>query len=420
MKLPSSSTLASNPKVMLSELECLSPPNSADVIVAGALAVDLSCNFDGNRESSHSPLLETSNPATITQTLGGVGQNIATTLHYLGTSVRLCSVVADDIAGSSALAMLSERGLSSKGIKKVKDGWRTAQYVAVNNAQRQLVLAMADMKILEGISDFDMSWKSYLNICNPKWLVVDANWDGSTLHKWIVAGRASGAMVAYEPVSVEKSKRLFAPGEMFKRNLAAVPHHIINLATPNSMELASMYAAAKAAELFERSDWWQIVDAMDLSSSGSRDKLVATTNAKLVDEGIPQQSIQLLPFIPSIATKLGRNGVLLTQLLRPGDDRLTSPAFAPYILTRSDGLDHNEVVGGVYMRLFSAAEQVPEDEIQSVNGVGDTFLGVLIAGLARKTPKELANLIDVAQRGSVLTLKSKEAVSPKISTLNFS
>lgn len=412
MKLSSPSVLAS-PK-----LERLSDSHSVDVVVAGALAVDLSCDFDDNRECSISPQLHTSNPATITQTLGGVGQNIATTLHYLGTPVRLFSIVADDIAGSSALAMLSERGLSSTGIK-IKTGLRTAQFVAVNNAQRELVLAMADMKILERLSDFDMSWKSYLNICKPKWLVVDANWDESTLHKWIVAGRASGAMVAYEPVSIAKSKRLFTQGD-FRRNLAAFPHHTVDLATPNSMELASMYAAAKAAQLFERDDWWQIIDAMGLSSSGSRDRLMATTNPTLVDEGVPQQSIQLLPFIPSIATKLGHKGVLLTQLLSPDDDRLTSSAFAPYILGRSNGPDHRGVVGGVYMRWFRAAEQVLEDEIRGVNGAGDTFLGVLIAGLVRRNTKELVDLIDIAQQGSVMTLKSREAVSPKISTLRFS
>lgn len=416
----SSSAVASNPSVISSKLERLSRSCSADVVVAGALAIDLSCDLDRNRESSINPQLQTSNPATITQTLGGVGQNIATTLHYLGTSVRLCSIVADDIAGSTALAMLSERGLSCTGIKTIKNGWRTAQYVAINNSQRELVLAMADMKILERVLDFDLSWISYLNTCKPKWLVVDANWDESTLHKLIIAGRASGAMVAYEPVSIAKSKRLFALTGEFKGTLMAVPNHSINLSTPNNWELASMHAAAKAAELFERDDWWQIIDAMGLSSSGSREKLVAATNAKLVDEGIPQQIIQLLPFIPSIATKLGRNGVLLTQLLPPSDDRLTSPAFSPYILSRSAGPDHKAILGGVYMRLFKVAEYVPEDEFRSVNGAGDTFLGVLIAGLVRKNPKELVDLIDIAQRGSVMTLKSKEAVSPMISTLGFS
>lgn len=62
------------------------------------------------------------------------------------------------------------------------------------------------------------------------------------------------------------------------------------------------------------------------------------------------------------------------------------------------------------MRLFSAAEKV--QNIVSVNGVGDTFFGVLISGLAQGGKVE--NLIDVAQAGSCLTLKSHESVSPDL------
>lgn len=176
-----------------------------------------------------------------------------------------------------------------------------------------------------------------------------------------------------------------------------------------------MHEAAQDARLFEREDWWRIINAIGLSSSGSRDKLVHITNNALVDQGVPQQSIRLLPFIPSIFTTLGEHGILLTQMLRPGDDRLTSPDSAPYILSRST--DGNEVVGGIYMRLFPPVERVATEDVVSVNGVGDTFLGVLIAGLAKEKPKDIAALIDVAQKGSVMTLKSEEAVSPHISEL---
>ena len=412
---------AFNANTLSSERVTLSLSNPADVLVAGALAIDLSCDFihDRNTKSSTRPELHTSNPATITQSLGGVGQNIASTLHYLGVSVLLCSIVGDDIAGSSAMKMLSERGLSTSGIMKIKNGPRTAQYVAVNDAQMDLVLAMADMGILETCSDFDMFWKVEYENCKPKWLVVDANWDESTLHNWVVAGKSSGTMVAYEPVSVAKSKRLFATGEKAQIVWSVFPNHAIHLTTPNKLELASMYAAAKEAGLFERQDWWHTIDAMGMSSSGSRDKLIAITNATLVDDGVPQQSLQLLPFIPSIVTKLAAQGALMTQILSPDDHRLTSPASAPYILSRSGHKDG--VVGGVYMRLFGPAERVPDHEILSVNGVGDTFLGVLIAGMVRKTGVgDLVDLIDVAQLGSVMTLKSKEAVSPAVRALRFS
>ena len=69
------------------------------------------------------------------------------------------------------------------------------------------------------------------------------------------------------------------------------------------------------------------------------------------------------------------------------------------------------------MRLFPSAEKVSSREIVSVNGVGDTFLGVIIAGLSKKNPKDIGTLVDIAQKASVLTLKSEEAISPAIHVL---
>lgn len=104
----------------------------------------------------------------------------------------------------------------------------------------------------------------------------------------------------------------------------------------------------------------------------------------------------------------------MTELLKPGDSRLTNPDSAPWILSRCT--NGSTEVGGVYMRLFPAVEQVPDSEVVSVNGVGDTFLGVLVAGLARGVPLG-ESLINVAQRGAVMTLKSKLAVSPAVGEL---
>ena len=390
--------------------------DATDVIVAGSLAIDLSCDYVPaiTPPASQQPQLHTSNPASIQQSLGGVGQNIATALHYLKTSVRLCSSVADDIAGSTALRMLADRGLQTSGLQKLTTGFRTAQYIAINDANRSLVLAMADMRILEDMDgDFDTLWKPQLEACKPKWLVIDANWNPAVLRKWIEVARDLGAKVAYEPVSVTKSRRIFSAKHP---NLTAVPNNSISLATPNALELASLHEAATIAGLFEREDWWNAIDSIGLPSSGSRDKLVSMTSDALVDQGVPQQSIRLLPFFPSILTTLGQQGVLMTQMLRPGDSRLTSPNSAPYILSRST--DGSDVVGGVYIRLFPPVERLQNDHIVSVNGVGDTFLGIIIAGLVKEKPKGLEELVDVAQKGSVMTLKSKEAVSPQISSLH--
>ena len=394
------------------------PTNAVDVIVAGSLAIDLSCDYirSPTENLSSQPQFHTSNPASITQTLGGVGQNIATALHYLGSSPRLCSSIAADVAGSTALRILAERGLQTAGIQTRSSDFHTAQYVAVNDAKKQMVLAMADMNILEDTNEnFDSLWKPHLDTCKPKWLVIDANWHPNNLQKWLDAARASGVKVAFEPVSTVKSRRAFSARILGNVNLVTVPNHLISLATPNALELSSMHDAANDVGLFDREDWWRVINSIGLSSSGSRDKLVSATNDLLVDQGVPQQSIRLLPFIPCILATLGERGVLMTQMLQPGDDRLTCPDASPYILSRST--DGNNVIGGVYMRLFPPVETVSSDEIVSVNGVGDTFLGVLIAGLTKVKPKNIVDLIDIAQRGSVMTLKSKEAVSPQISTL---
>jgi pseudouridine-5'-phosphate glycosidase/pseudouridine kinase len=139
------------------------------------------------------------------------------------------------------------------------------------------------------------------------------------------------------------------------------------------------------------------------------------TTAELVDQGIPQQSIQLLPFIPCIVTKLGGQGVLVNQLLRPGDARLTSPDSAPYILSRASPTD--ELIGGVYMRLFPSAAVLADGEIVSVNGAGDTLLGAVVAGLAKGAVKSVEEVIPLAQEASLRTLKSPGGVSRDLVTL---
>lgn len=396
---------------------CEFEERQAGIFVAGSLAIDLSCDFipAKGQGSSTSPQFQTSNPAEITPGLGGVGHNVATAIHYLGTDVQLCSVVGDDEAGKTAKTLLMAKGLSRLGIVE-KSSYRTAQYVAVNNAQKELVLAMADMAVLEGNhSEIDTVWKTCLDSQKPKWLVVDANWNTTTLQKWIKYAKAAKSQIAFEPVSVAKAQRLFASAADAEFELGVVPNHLVSLATPNSLELGSMHTAAQELGFFGRDDWWQAIDALGLSSSGSTDKLEYVTDRTSVVMGLPQQSIKLLPFIPTILTKMGKAGVLMTQMLRPGDGRLTSAAHSKYILSRAD-ISH-PTIGGVYMRLFRPPELVPEEDVVSVNGVGDTFLGIVISGLAREDPKSLIDLIDIAQQGSIMTLKSKEAVSPEIREL---
>lgn len=399
-----------------------------DVLVAGSLAIDLSCDYTpfDNERAQIAPLPHTSNPAVISQSLGGVGHNVALAARYIGSEVLFCSVVADDLSGRAALATLETEGLSSAGIQVLPatSGARTAQYVAINDAKKDLLIAMADMGIVELSEqqlDLEGFWEPLLERSKPSWVVIDANWRPDVIAKWSSIARKHGARVAFEPVSTAKSRRLFghdASGTGAAIGPAnTIPNHSVSLACPNRLELAAMYAAAREALLFDSPGWWSMINAMGLSPTGSRERLIAATSAALVDEGLPQQSIQLLPFIPCLITKLGDAGALLTQLLPPGDPRLTDPESAPYILARSD-VSTEASFGGVYMRLFPPAATLAPHEVVSVNGAGDTLLGVVVSGLAKAgSAARIEDILPVAQEASRRTLTSAGGVSKDLAGL---
>lgn len=406
------------------------PAPPVSVFVAGSLAVDLSCDLSPRKGSSlTTPALQTSNPAEISQSLGGVGHNVARAASYMGAGVMLCSAVGDDLAGNAAIKALGISNMSTAGIKTftADHGARTAQYVAINDINKDLVLAMADMSILETPSSvssvipdaFDTFWLPQITKHKPSHLAVDGNWPAEYLGRWLGAGRGVSAHIVFEPVSTVKATGLFQLPKPHR--LSVFPKPSIHLATPNMYELSSMYMAARDSGAFDRRDWWEVIDALGIPHSGARAQLSMATSGNLVDQGLPQQTIQLLPFIPSLCCKLGAEGVLLTQILPAGDPRLSSGEYAPYILSRcANETEQTLGVGGVYMRLFPPVEEVPADEIVSVNGVGDTFAGTLIAGLAKAgSSGRVEDFIDIAQRAAVLTLKSKESVSAGLGTLRM-
>lgn len=315
-------------------------------------------------------------------------------------------------AGATVLSSLKASGLDTSYVRQLGPEFhpanRTAQYVAVNDGEKNLVMAMADMGIFSSHS-FSDHWESVVETAKPKWLVVDGNWDVKDIKAWIRAGKSQpSCQVAFEPVSVEKSARLFAPF----RGVApwtVFPEASIDLASPNIYELTAMYEEAKANGYFDSKEWFEVIDAFGMR--GARDRFVRLTSAELTDAGVPVQSIQLLPYIPTLVTKLGSKGVLLTSILGRDDPRLFDRDSQEFILTRSPA--GHPTIGGIYMRLFPPVENVKD--VVSVNGVGDTFLGVMISGLAQGGRVE--KLIDIAQKGAVMSLRCAGSVSPDLSRI---
>jgi pseudouridine-5'-phosphate glycosidase/pseudouridine kinase len=415
---------------------------SIDVLVAGSVAMDISCDYNG--PGTGQPSHHTSNPAHISHSLGGVGQNIATASHYFGAKTQLCTVVGRDPPGKAIVAELQRRGMNTDALVQTRTDSPTAQYIAINDAKKDLVLAMADMRILEeNHGAFDGLWKPQLERSKPRWVVVDGNWNPETLREWTAAARTIGAKVAYEPVSVEKSTRLLHEdwkshlGGLLSTHVGTAQNgafsrsKIVDMATPNTYEVAAMSAALRSLDA-----WLMFQESMPKEDLERFVKSQFEHTFSLDVLAAALASVRLVSRIPCILTKLGAEGVLLTEALSASDSRLSDPNLdkhvlcrkassikggssfnAPFLLPEVEESNTLEHVAGVYMRHYQIPNEIPREAIVSVNGVGDTFLGVLVAGLAQGTFSSIEDGIDYAQRAAALTLQSKDSVSPQVRSL---
>ena len=319
-------------------------------------------------------------------------------------------------AGTTILSALREEGLSTSHVLKLGGGARTAQYVSVNDSKKSLVLAMADMDILTDPPFLHDHWSAAIRGSRPKCLVVDANWTPTAIRSLLSC--AGGALTVFEPVSVAKSVRLFEGEE----KLRVYPDHQVSLATPNIHELSAMDDEAREQGYFHMNPaWFEAIDRFNIRGSEvdygqAFERLMGRTSRHMKASRIPQKLLHLLPYIPSIVVKLGARGCILAEIMAPDDPRLNGSDLAhpDAVLTRAvPGADGHRV-GGLYMRYCPSEELVAD--VVSVNGVGDTFLGVLAAGLAKG--QTLHELMGLAQRAAVMTLRSKEAVSPRLGELS--
>lgn len=304
---------------------------------------------------------------------------------------------------------LQSTGMDTLGIRQLdstetKPSGRTAQYVAVNSSDKDMFVAIADMKIFQD-HQFPGDWDAMVTAARPRWLAVDACWSASGIRLWIKAAKKNGAKVAFEPVSRAKSMALFASRDAVGP-LQVFPSPSVDLASPNQHELDALYEAAQGNGYFDDPQWWAV--AKDLDTRGACERLTKAIPNKALDVEALQKAIHLLPYIPTIIAKVGAKGVVLLQLMPREDPRLEDIPSQPFIV-RSLSCKESATTG-IYARFFPRVEEV--DRVVSVNGVGDTFLGVLLAGLANG--KRVEELIDVGQKGAVMTLKSLESVSPEL------
>ena len=161
------------------------------VVVGGA-------NVDVKARTTHALVRATSNPGTVVRTPGGVGRNVAENLARLGSRVALVSAVGSDADGDWLLAVTAAAGVD---VSPVLRGGRTGRYVAVLDADGELVAGVADMAATDALGpevlDHDLIRSAAL-------VVVDGNLPATTVD----AVLALGDRVVIDPVSVPKARRI--------------------------------------------------------------------------------------------------------------------------------------------------------------------------------------------------------------------
>ncbi len=184
----------------------------ADVVVIGGANIDIKAKVKtGHR-------LGTSNPGIVTQSVGGVGRNIAHNLAVRGIDVALISAVGEDAAGQHLVMITSSANVDCDRVASIQSE-KTGTYVAILDDHGELVAAVSDMRIIEQISPSLIS-KYHSDIRAAKIVVADCN---LSLEALLAIAEIAGERLIVETVSVEKCLKL----------AKVCLRHSLLLATPN-------------------------------------------------------------------------------------------------------------------------------------------------------------------------------------------
>jgi pseudouridine-5'-phosphate glycosidase/pseudouridine kinase len=208
----------------------------------------------------------------------------------------------------------------------------------------------------------------------------------------------------------------------------------ITFCTPNLFELNQIYDAAQseAFNLMGHAAWWSVIDSLNLGTAFRMDleqlarRPVSDHDrskgnmAFLVEQGIIQKAVNLLPFFQHLIVKCGDQGVIVAMRISPKD--ALNSAWAQ---KRSNPLERYIVAHGnsneiTFIQHFPS---LPVETISNVTGAGDSFVGALLACLAHDPStmydsKGLQDVVAIAQRAAILTLQSHCAVSPLLSQID--
>jgi pseudouridine kinase len=177
-----------------------SPAPDGPVLVIGAAGVDIVGKLRGELQS------ESSTPAQIRQSFGGVARNVSENLARLGQPVTLITVVGDDEAGDRLLSDIASAGVNIEAVLRTSQ-YSTGAYLAVVNQVGTLQFALDDMRALSALSPAYIRQKEGL-FKEASILFIDANLPRETLRTVMSLARKARLPVCADPTSSVLAPRL--------------------------------------------------------------------------------------------------------------------------------------------------------------------------------------------------------------------
>jgi pseudouridine kinase len=148
----------------------------------------------------------TSNPATRSESFGGVARNVAENLARLGAAVSLVTAVGLDAAGGALLAHADGAGIDTRGVLRLDDA-ATGTYTAVLDQDGEMAVALADMALYDRITPEFMGTRQAQR-ANAALIVADLNLPRETVAVLAADAERDGVPLVLVAVSEPKMARL--------------------------------------------------------------------------------------------------------------------------------------------------------------------------------------------------------------------
>ncbi|HML22802.1 MAG TPA: carbohydrate kinase family protein [Aggregatilinea sp.] len=190
------------------------------VLVIGASGIDI-------KGRSGEPLqMGRSNQGAIRTTVGGVARNIAENLARLEVPTILLSAVGDDRSGESMLARTRETGVDTSYVLRLPDR-QTGTYLALVDAEGQLIVALSDYDIVTAISSSYLLHHQDL-FSHASMIALDANLSPKALATAFRLAKRYDLPVCVDPTSPTLAAKL----------LPYLPQ--IHMVAPDAFEAATL------------------------------------------------------------------------------------------------------------------------------------------------------------------------------------